>query len=82
MVFFILSDDLTGAAGVASMVDHSVAVAVNLDRFERELIADFDCIALNLEMRERGRTEAARRLALALDVVGENPVAVRMDSAS
>jgi uncharacterized protein YgbK (DUF1537 family) len=81
VVFFILSDDLTGAAGVASMVDHSRAIVVNLDRFEPALAEEFGCIALNVEMRERSEAEAARRLALALEVVGENPVAVRMDSA-
>ena len=81
MVFFILSDDLTGAAGVASMVDRHKTVAVNLDRFERELVGEFACIALNLEIRERSEEEAARRLAHALDVVGEHQVAVRIDSA-
>ena len=81
MVFFIISDDLTGAAGVASMVDHSIAVTVNLDRFDRELTGEFACIVLNLEIRVSSEIEAARRLSLALDIVGESPVALRIDSA-
>ncbi len=81
MAFFVLSDDLTGAAGVGSMVDCSKTVAVNLDRFERELVGEFACIALNLEIRERSEDEAARRLALALDFVGGHQVGIRIDSA-
>jgi len=81
VVFFILSDDLTGAAGVASMVDHSTAAAVNLDRFDPRLSGEFSCIVLNLEIRERRGAEAARRLSRAMGVVGEQPVALRMDSA-
>ena len=63
------------------MVDRSKTIAVNLDRFNRELAGEFECIALNLEIRERSEEEAARRLALALEVVGESQVAVRIDSA-
>jgi uncharacterized protein YgbK (DUF1537 family) len=81
VAFFVLSDDLTGAAGVASMVDRPKTVAVNLDRFDRGLAGEFACIAVNLEIRERSEEEAARRLALALEVVGEGQVAVRIDSA-
>ena len=81
MVFFIISDDLTGASGVASMVDHSTAVTVNLNRFERALTGEFGCIVLNLEAREKGKKETARRLSRALDAVGGNRVALRIDSA-
>jgi D-threonate/D-erythronate kinase len=81
VVFFIISDDLTGASGVASMVDHSTAVTVNLDRFGRALTKEFGCIVLNLESREKSGKEAARRLSRALDLVGESPVALRIDSA-
>jgi uncharacterized protein YgbK (DUF1537 family) len=81
VVIFIISDDLTGAAGVASMVDHSVAVTVNLDRFDTRLTEEFACIVLNLEIRESSQIEAARKLSLALDAVGESPVALRIDSA-
>ncbi len=63
------------------MVDRSAAVAVNLDRFDRKLAGEFACIVLNLEIREKTGAEAARRLSRAIDAVGENPVAVRMDSA-
>jgi D-threonate/D-erythronate kinase len=81
VVFFIISDDLTGASGVASMVDHSTAVTVNLDRFGRALTEEFSCVVLNLESREKSEKEAARRLSRALDLVGESPVALRIDSA-
>ncbi|MDA4113451.1 MAG: hypothetical protein OK474_05330 [Thaumarchaeota archaeon] len=81
MVFFIISDDLTGASGVASMVDHSTAVTVNLDRFGRSLTEEFGCIVLNLESREKSGKETSRRLSRALDLVGESPVGLRIDSA-
>ena len=63
------------------MVDHSVAVAVNLDRFDGGLTDEFACIVLNLEIRVSSEIEAARRLSRALDIVGESPVALRIDSA-
>jgi len=81
VVFYILSDDLTGASGVASMVDVPGTATVNLERLSPELARRFSCIAVNLETRDRNGGEAAERLSSALDLVGESPVAVRIDSA-
>lgn len=78
---FILSDDLTGAAGVASMVGESVAVTVSLQHYEASLAAEFPCIVFNLDVRERSEKEARRRAAEALSLAGGSWVALRIDSA-
>jgi uncharacterized protein YgbK (DUF1537 family) len=62
------------------MVDHSEAVTVNLERFEPDLAKRFKCIVLNLEIRESSEAQAEQVLARALELVGPNPVAARIDS--
>ncbi len=62
------------------MVDHSEAVTVNLDRFEPELAGAFECVVLNLEIRYSSEAEAALSLARAVELVGPNPVAARIDT--
>jgi uncharacterized protein YgbK (DUF1537 family) len=78
---FILSDDLTGASGVASMVDGSLAVTVNVSGFDPHLAVEFPCVVINLEARERSEEEVTRIAGATLDMIGESWTALRIDSA-
>jgi uncharacterized protein YgbK (DUF1537 family) len=78
---YVLSDDLTGASGVASMVDGSLAATVNLSRFDRRLAEEFSFIAINLEAREVSEEDATRFAREALDGTGDSWTALRIDSA-
>jgi D-threonate/D-erythronate kinase len=78
---FILSDDLTGASGVASMVDGSISATINLSSFDSKAARGFSCIAINLEARERGKPEVSRLARDALGSIGGSWAALRIDSA-
>lgn len=81
MAHFVLSDDLTGASGVASMVDGSLAATVNLSRFDPHLAEKFPFIAINLDARESSESEAAGLIEDALARIGDSWTALRIDSA-
>lgn len=81
MADFVLSDDLTGASGVASMVDGSLAVTVSLSRFKPSLADEFPFIAVSLESRDEKDEEAMRLAEDALEQIGQSWTALRIDSA-
>ncbi|MGA2663928.1 MAG: four-carbon acid sugar kinase family protein [Nitrososphaerales archaeon] len=81
MALLILSDDLTGAAGVASMLGLPGVATLSLEELERGPAVGFSCVAVNLDTRERGAAEANRRTSRAVRTAGEDLVAARIDSA-
>lgn len=81
MADFVLSDDLTGASGVASMVDGSLAVTVSLSRFKPSLADEFPFIAISLESRDEDDEKAVHLAEDALEHIGRSWTALRIDSA-
>jgi D-threonate/D-erythronate kinase len=81
MPHFVLSDDLTGASGVASMVNCSLAATVNLAHFDQRIADDFPFVAINMEARESNEREVAALMKKALDITGDSWTTIRIDSA-
>ncbi len=77
----ILSDDITGASGVASMIDDGATVTINIDNLDSSIDAGHECVCVNLGIRESGVLECRRILRSALKFAGNEIIALRIDSA-
>jgi len=76
----ILSDDITGASGVASMIDEGAAITINIDHLGSSIEAGHECVCVNLGIRESGVLECGRILRSALALTGNKITALRIDS--
>jgi len=80
-IFYILSDDLTGASGVASMIDNGFTITVNAKHLKRNFKQEPLCICVNLRVRESYSTEATETALSVLDTIGDDStVTLRIDS--
>jgi D-threonate/D-erythronate kinase len=80
-IFYILSDDLTGASGVASMIDSDFAITVNAEHLKSDFEKRSPCICVNLRVRESNSAKAAKAANSVLDTIGDDSiVTLRIDS--
>ena len=80
MKLAILSDDLTGASGVASMLHLPNTITVDFRNLSKIGLEHFAFVSINLDIREKEPTSVIRTLEKAMGVIGAFKFALRIDS--
>lgn len=80
MLLAILSDDLTGASGVASMINEEGTITVNYENLSNVDIEKFNFISINLDVRDSNIENTSKLMSEVLSLFQEQYLALRIDS--
>ncbi len=80
MKLAILSDDLTGASGVASMIGTAGTITINSDNLGKIRKENFDYISINMNTRETSPSLTKQIIEEVLGTIGNARIALRIDS--
>ncbi len=80
MKIVILSDDLTGASGVASMINSGRTVTLNYEKLQEIYIDQFDYVSINLNLRNVNEATARKVMEKILPMFEGRRIALRIDS--
>lgn len=80
MKLAILSDDLTGASGVSSMINMPNTITINCENLKKINLDDFDFVSINLNLREKDEQTTREITEDVLDYLKGYKIALRIDS--